>query len=93
MWKAVGLESQAERATSYTACRVQRWPHEPYISEERHPAQIHPHPYPIRALSESEWDNRLHFAGSESDLQSPGVMEGALGAAKRVLEALRSCSR
>jgi monoamine oxidase len=70
---------------SYINVHVKRWPLEKYISEDPNPHQIHPHPHPVTALATSEWDGKLLFAGSESDLESPGVMEGAIGAALRVL--------
>ena len=73
---------------SYTRYHVQRWPLEPYISEDPHPTTIQPHPQPVLALSTTEWDNRLLFAGTESDSHSPGVMEGAIRAARRVLKQL-----
>ena len=69
----------------YTNVHVKRWPLESYISEDDQPQQIHPHPHPVGALSKNEWDGKLLFAGSEADLESPGVMEGAIGAALRVL--------
>ena len=40
-------------------------------------------------LAKTDWNGMLHFAGSESDLRSPGVMEGAVGAAWRVLDELQ----
>ena len=74
----------------YKDVHVQHWPTQEYISEDPNPVQIHPHPHPVGALSTTEWNGRLHFAGSESDRQYPGVMEGAVGAALRVAQELHS---
>lgn len=76
------------KAQSFADVYVKRWPLETYISEDPAPTQIHPHPSVDPSLAASEWDGHLLFAGSESDLVSPGVMEGAIGAAKRVVESL-----
>ncbi|KAL3926960.1 MAG: hypothetical protein SGARI_005453 [Bacillariaceae sp.] len=78
-------EIVSQLQNGYTNVHVKRWPLESYISEDDKPQQIHPHPHPVGALSASEWDGNLLFAGSEADLESPGVMEGAIGAALRVL--------
>ena len=32
-----------------------------------------------------EWGGRLLFAGTESDMEQPGVIEGAIGAANAAL--------
>mmetsp|Transcript_27017 Transcript_27017/g.44552 ORF Transcript_27017/g.44552 Transcript_27017/m.44552 type:complete len:408 (-) Transcript_27017:202-1425(-) len=71
---------------SYLEVHIKRWPLETYISEDPAPRRIHPHPHPVPALAAGEWDGTLLFAGSESDQESPGVMEGAIGAALRVLQ-------
>jgi hypothetical protein len=39
-------------------------------------------------LAAQDWNGALLFAGSESDLHSPGVMEGAVRAAKRAIREL-----
>jgi monoamine oxidase len=88
-WKYRGRPEFSKLADSYTRFYVQRWPTEKYISEDDRPTTIHPHPFPVPALSRPEWEGRLQFAGSETDLKSPGVIEGALGAANRVLSALQ----
>eukprot|EP00977_Amphora_coffeiformis_P001660 scaffold310_cov168-Amphora_coffeaeformis.AAC.55 len=88
VWKYLGESAAANQVHSYTQHHVQRWPQQTYISEDPRPSRIHPHPQPERVLSEPEWDGLLHFAGSETDRLSPGVMEGAVGAAQRVLQAL-----
>jgi monoamine oxidase len=90
VWKHLGRPLYAKQAANYTSHHVYRWPVESYISEDETPVRINPHPDPVRALSEPEWDGALQFAGSETDLGSPGVMEGAVGAAKRVLKSLES---
>lgn len=88
-WKYYGHPEFNSQALSYSSSHVYRWPLHRYISgNETRPTQIHPHPMPTRALSTPEWDHRLLFAGTETDLTSPGVMEGAVGAAKRVLKSL-----
>jgi monoamine oxidase len=86
VWRYSGEKEMATHVMGYTAAHVKRWPLETYISEDPQPTRIHPHPHPVGALSKCEWGNRLLFAGSESDQASPGVMEGAIGAAKRVLK-------
>lgn len=93
VWNYQGLSKYSNMAQSYMSYHVKRWSNETYISEDDSPTMVHPHPHPVRALSQPEWDGRLQFAGSESDLSSPGVMEGALGAAKRVLRALETRCR
>jgi monoamine oxidase len=88
VWDYLGVDKDViEQLSSYsfTDIHVQRWPLEEYISEDSSPEQIHPHPHPVEALSMSEWQGALLFAGSESDMVSPGVMEGDIGAAFRVL--------
>jgi monoamine oxidase len=77
-----------QQLQSYSQIHVQRWPQEQYISEDDKPTTIHPHPYPVAALAQPEWEGRLLFAGSETDQQSPGVMEGAVGSVYRVLSQL-----
>mmetsp|Transcript_27660 Transcript_27660/g.60909 ORF Transcript_27660/g.60909 Transcript_27660/m.60909 type:complete len:445 (+) Transcript_27660:41-1375(+) len=67
---------------------VKRWPLEQYISNNKDPTGITPHPRPIPELAKSEWDGTLLFAGTETDQSSPGVMEGAVGAANRVTKEL-----
>ena len=74
----------------YDTFHVQRWPYEKYISDDRDPQEINPHPGPVPDLARPEWDGLLLFAGTETDQQSPGVMEGAVGAARRVSKDLFS---
>jgi monoamine oxidase len=83
----------ASRAKSYTHVHIKRWPLERYISEDTNPTTIHPHPHPVRDLSTNEWNDHLLFAGSETDHKSPGVMEGAIGAAMRVVHTLQQYFR
>lgn len=91
VWKSMKLPEHAQKAHSYSSYHVQRWPLERFISgSDTHPTTVHPHPHPVRALAASEWDHTLHFAGTECDLRSPGVMEGAIGAAKRVVKVILS---
>jgi monoamine oxidase len=77
-----------ESLKDYDRIHVKRWPLEKYISNDRNPSRIHPHPEPDLDLARDEWDGCLLFAGTETDLRSPGVMEGAVGAALRVVETL-----
>lgn len=83
----------AAQAKSYTHVHIKRWPLEKYISEDSNPTTIHPHPHPVRDLSTNEWNDHLLFAGSETDLKSPGVMEGAVGSAMRVVHILQEYFR
>lgn len=89
VWTYLRRPQFSQQAHSYSSFHVFRWPIQKFVSEDSQPSQIHPHPMPIKALSEPEWNGRLLFAGSETDLNSPGVMEGAVSAAKRVLEVLK----
>lgn len=89
LWGYLGKPAYAKLAFTYTSYYVYRWPTNPFISgDDTKPAQVHPHPMPSRALSTPEWNGKLLFAGTETDLGSPGVMEGAIGAAIRVLKSL-----
>ena len=73
---------------SFDEFYVKRWPLEPYISHDTDPMGTTPHPQPISELAKSEWDGILLFAGTETDQRSPGVMEGAVGAALRATNEL-----
>jgi monoamine oxidase len=75
-------------AMGYTSFCVQRWPSTRYISDDPNPQQVNSHPEPDATLSHPEWDGLLQFASSETDESSPGMMEGAVGSAERVLESL-----
>ena len=90
LWKYYGKQSEYyNQALSYSSYHVCRWPRNRFVSgDETRPTHIQPHPTPNRALSTPEWDHRLHFCGTETDLTAPGVMEGAVSAAKRVLKSL-----
>ena len=77
-----------EQFKGFDEFHVKRWPNEQHISEEANPRGINPHPQPVPILAKSEWAGRLLFAGTETDLSSPGVMEGAVGAAKRAFQEL-----
>ena len=82
-------DALVDKLKSFDSFYVKRWPLEKYISEDDDPQGINPHPEPVPALAKSEWDGQLLFAGTECDLRSPGVMEGAVGAALRVFEELK----
>ena len=73
---------------SYIDFYVKRWPIEDYVSENKTPSTIQSHPRPDFNLAVSEWGGQLHFAGTESDLKSPGVMEGAVNSALRITESI-----
>jgi monoamine oxidase len=88
LWTRMGLGDKSAQLTSFTKVIAQRWPKEPWISDDPSPGTVHPHPQPVRALAESDWQGKLLFASSEADQDSPGVMEGAVGAAHRVLQTL-----
>jgi monoamine oxidase len=96
-WKHLGLPPEfSQQVHSYSSYHVQEWPLEPYISEycntnlnsNDDDQQQQRHPQPDADLSSTEWDGTLHFCASETDLHSPGVMEGALGSAKRVVASM-----
>lgn len=88
-WAFHGQADPARQVLSYSQVLVKRWPNEKYISEDPEPSVIHPHPSPVPALAEPAWEGHLEFASSETDQDSPGVMEGAVGAAQRVLTNLK----
>eukprot|EP00040_Diaphanoeca_grandis_P015123 m.76991 g.76991 ORF g.76991 m.76991 type:complete len:412 (-) comp24963_c0_seq1:42-1277(-) len=92
MWQRAGanpvLVNQLRSSSIETV--VQRWPQEQWIADEAHPKNIHPHPFGVPALATTEWGGTLLFAGTESDQESPGVIEGAVGAAHRVLSQLKT---
>jgi monoamine oxidase len=88
--------------TQYNSYSIQHWPQVSSISHEAHPTSVGSHPRPNPVLSESEWKSSpndsngeerrgcmVHFAGTESDLYSPGLMEGAVGSAFRVVEEMK----
>ncbi|EKX35575.1 hypothetical protein GUITHDRAFT_146402 [Guillardia theta CCMP2712] len=87
-WKMMGLQQDSSALQKFKRVTVQRWPEEELISDEIDPQQIHPHPTPFPPLARSDWDGKLLFASTEADLESPGVMEGAVGAALRVCKEL-----
>ena len=89
VWNYFGEKEMSKKAKNYTGYHIQRWPIEKYISEDSKPRRINPHPQPVRALSTTEWNGALLFAGSETDRMSPGVMEGAVSAAIRVVQYLK----
>jgi len=82
-------DTVVQKITAYDSFHVKRWPMEKYISEDVTPKRVNPHPEPVPALAKSEWDGQILFAGTETDLSSPGVMEGAVGAAMRVVDELK----
>jgi monoamine oxidase len=92
IWRRYGLADIADRlekeASAAKPSAIQRWPAEQHISNDPRPTRVLPHPQPVEALSTPEWDGTLYLAGTERDRESPGVMEGAVGAARRVLAAL-----
>ena len=82
--------------TQYKSYAIHHWPHVSSISDDSTPTSVGQHPRPNPTLSQSEWDAKdnmkmVYFAGTESDLYSPGLMEGAIGSAYRVVEELRNC--
>lgn len=86
VWNMSG-KPYADLTDTYIQFHVHRWPNERFISgSDTCPDRIHPHPMPVEALATSEWGGCLLFSGTETDQDSPGVMEGAIGSAKRVLQ-------
>jgi monoamine oxidase len=90
LWTQLSQTQAAERVGQYTRYCVQRWPEVKYVSENDKPDKIQPHPQPDPVLAQVEWEGRLEFAGSETDQRDPGVMEGAIGAAHRVVQSLQA---
>jgi monoamine oxidase len=91
--QSISSADLAKHATTYLEYHIQRWPLEKYISEDPSPTTIRPHPHPVKALSTMEWDGKLLFAGTETDVHSPGVMEGAIGSALRCIQQLSDQKR
>jgi len=89
-WTDMRRNDLASKSSKYCAYYVKRWPTEAYISDDESPTKIKSCPDPVPALSETEWNGALHFAGSETDQHSPGIMEGAVGSAFRVLKEIES---
>jgi monoamine oxidase len=88
-WGYLNKITYAKLAHSFNSFHVYRWPTNQFVSgNDSRPSHIHPHPMPNRALSTPEWNGALLFCSTETDLESPGVMEGAIGSAKRVLRTL-----
>jgi len=83
------------RIPEYTSFTVHHWSQISSISDNPFPNSVGNHPHPNPVLSQPEWkcneDERymIYFAGTESDLHSPGLMEGAVGSAYRVMDELR----
>ena len=67
---------------------IKRWPLNRFVSETVSPKKVNSHPKPDPALASNAWDGDLLFAGTECDLNNPGLMEGALPAAIRVADTL-----
>lgn len=94
VWSMQGLGAEAQRLRDFhkdskSKVTVHRWPKERFTSVEQDPTTIHPHPHPVRVLGRREWEGALHFASSEADWESPGLMEGAVGAAQRVVSEIK----
>ena len=88
MWDMYGQSDTDGNLRKYSASTVHRWPNEAWVTDETDPSTVHPHPGPVRVLARSEWGGLLHFASTETDQEDAGVMEGAVGAAQRVLKEL-----
>jgi hypothetical protein len=96
---SVAPQSSSSWLSSNKHSMVHHWPHVKSISDNPRPKEVGDHPHPQRALAQGEWpmiannnDGKammVHFAGTESDLSSSGVMEGAVGAAYRVVDELK----
>ena len=89
LWEMAGMDREAISALKAAAdFEVQRWPKEELISLDAQPHHIHPHPAVVPLLAAPEWEGRLLWAGTETDQRDPGVMEGAIGSAARVIREL-----
>ena len=81
--------------SQYKICTMHHWPNVSSISDDPSPSTVGSHPYPNASLSQPEWKSDdgirdlIFFAGTESDLRSPGLMEGAVGSAYRVMDELK----
>jgi monoamine oxidase len=93
-------QSRHNWMSQYNSYSIHHWPQVSSISHDARPTSVGSHPRPNPVLSEAEWrsngdDNgeersdMVHFAGTESDLYSPGLMEGAVGSALRVVEEIK----
>ncbi len=78
-----------QKIMNFDSFHIKRWPHEKYISEDMNPKGINPHPKPNPNLARSDWEGSLIFAGTETDLYSPGLMEGAVSSALRAVKDLK----
>lgn len=87
-WTFMEKEDLACKANTYSSYHLKRWPNEAYISKGDSKRGSYEYSDPNPILSQSEWGGKLQFAGSETDLTSPGDMEGAVGSALRVLKDL-----
>lgn len=72
------------------ASLVSSWKHK----YDPHPEFVGFHPCPAATLPQPQWkcgsgNNMVYFSGTESDLRSPGLMEGALGLAYRMIEEVK----
>ena len=88
-----GSLAQTPRTTqnlhhTWARIAVQRWPRERFIADNPSPVRVEPHPRPVHILGCAEWRGRLAFCASETDRASPGVMEGAVSAAKKAVSDL-----
>jgi hypothetical protein len=80
-----GSLDQLTRPISVT---VQRWSAEPFINDDPKIRHINPHPHPVSVLRRPAWGGALLLAGTETDATHPGKLNGAIGAAYRVLSQL-----
>lgn len=94
VWLDVGIShGRTDRLRNYNAHHVVRWPSELYVGGMPYNGKVNPHPVPDSALASNEWEGSLLFAGTECDLHCPGLIEGALSSANRVVESLKSLSK
>ena len=92
------LQSETNNPTvwmpQYNTYTMHHWPQVKSISDDPFPSTVGSHPHPNTVLSQPEWKSddgkdMIFFGGTESDLRSPGLMEGAVGSAHRVMEELK----
>ena len=66
------------------ACFYQDWAREPYTATVYDQPPMYEHPlYHPPAGKTAIWEGRIHFAGTETDNENGGYLEGALAAAQR----------
>ena len=85
-------ETMRNDVMDYKSYYVKRWSKEPYISDGavlKTVEELETLLTPISNLARNDWDgDMILFAGAETDLAVPGLMEGAIGSSKRTMAEL-----